>query len=199
MRLHQPSVLPEFFFFTDEARSPDPMAAVRCLPPGSGVVFRHYSLANREFLARALARIAKQKRLLFLLAGDWKMAARVGAAGVHWPEGMARFAVGVRSRKNWLVTVAAHSPAALNRARAIKAQAAFLSPVFATPSHPEAKPLGPIRFALMSQKVRLKVLALGGVNKISSRRLGSADGFATAGNYFNAPRPSRRRELVREE
>jgi thiamine-phosphate pyrophosphorylase len=184
MRLHHRPSLPEFFFFTDESRGIDPLAAVSCLPIGSGIVFRHYGAPDREALAKKLARMAKERRLVLLVAGDWKLAARVGAHGVHWPEGLARHGVGVRGRRNWLVTVAAHSRLALNRARKIKAEAAFLSPVFPTVSHPKSKPLGPLRFALLSRNAGMKVIALGGINNITGRLLHNAAGIATASLTF---------------
>jgi thiamine-phosphate pyrophosphorylase len=184
MRLHQLTSWPKFFFFTDEVRGIDPLLAARRLPVGSGIVFRHYGAPDREALAKKLARIAKEKRLVLLVAGDWKLAARVGAHGVHWPEGLARHGVGVQGRRNWLVTVAAHSPLALNRARQIKAEAAFLSPVFPTISHPEAKALGSLRFALMSRNVGIKVIALGGISKTTRRMLRNAAGIATASLTF---------------
>jgi thiamine-phosphate pyrophosphorylase len=198
MRLHQPRRLPEFFFFTDEARRIDPLAAARSLPVGSGIVFRHYSVKNREELARKLAGIAKERRLVLLIAGDWKMAARVGANGVHWPEGLARHGTGVFGRRKWLVTVAAHSQAALNRARELKADAAFLSPLFPTPSHPEAKPLGILRFALMSRMAGVRVVALGGVSKAKSKEIRAANGIATASLISSSSRskPKGRRESV---
>ncbi|MCS5604321.1 MAG: thiamine phosphate synthase, partial [Alphaproteobacteria bacterium] len=74
-----------------------------------------------------------------------------------------------RRRPGWLVTAAAHSLAALNQAARIGADAALLSPVFATQSHPAVPFLGAMRFAAMARKAALPVYALGGV---SSKNIG---------------------------
>ena len=47
----------------------------------------------------------------------------------------------------------------------------FLSPAFATPSHPAARPLGVWRWAAMARRAGAPVLALGGVDGRSARRL----------------------------
>jgi thiamine-phosphate pyrophosphorylase len=47
----------------------------------------------------------------------------------------------------------------------------FLSPVFATASHPGAAALGPARWVRMARFARLPVAALGGIDGASIRRL----------------------------
>jgi len=47
----------------------------------------------------------------------------------------------------------------------------FVSPVFATRSHPGARALGPIRFALMVRGLPIPVIALGGMTAKRARRL----------------------------
>jgi thiamine-phosphate pyrophosphorylase len=63
-----------------------------------------------------------------------------------------------------ILTVACHDRAALARAKALGADAAFLSPVFPTASHPGARGLGGLRAALLARQAGLPVLALGGVS-----------------------------------
>jgi len=82
--------LPSLWLMTDDARLPDPEAAIRSLPPGAGVIFRHYGHKDRAMLATRLAALCRQRRLVFFVAGDWRLAAGVGAAGLHLPEYLAR-------------------------------------------------------------------------------------------------------------
>ncbi|MFP6690036.1 MAG: thiamine phosphate synthase, partial [Alphaproteobacteria bacterium] len=80
----------------------------------------------------------------------------------------------------WLITVAAHSRAALHHAAMCGADAALLSPVFATESHPERRPLGPEGFNLLAARAALPVYALGGIDRHNAARLlcGRAAGIA---------------------
>jgi len=167
---------PTLILVTDEVRLPDPLAAAAALPPGSGVLLRHYGDPARAARADALAALCRRRRLVLLVAGDWRLAARLGAAGLHLPEGLARHgvlapALGWCRRRRALLTVAAHSPRALGRAAALGADAALLSPVFPSRSHPGAPVVGPLRLGLWSHRARLAVIALGGVSAAKVRRL----------------------------
>lgn len=171
----RPSV-PARLLVTDERRRPDPLPLAARLPVGDGIVFRHYGADDRPALARRLAKIAKARRVVLLVAADWRLAESVGAAGVHLPEGMLRSGrlaplLGWARRKGRLVTAACHSPAALGVARRLKVSAVLLSPVFPTASHPGAPVLGPLRFTIWTRRAGLPVIALGGITSITARRL----------------------------
>lgn len=164
--------LPALLLLTDAGRLPDPIPAMRRLPRGAGVVLRHYEVPERTRLARQLAAICRMRDLVFLVAGDGALAAEVGADGLHLPEALAgRARVWRRRRPEWLITAAAHGLPALLGAGACGADAALLSPVFATASHPDARALGPLRFARMVRASRIPVYALGGVNRHTAPRL----------------------------
>ncbi|MDA8232051.1 MAG: thiamine phosphate synthase [Magnetospirillum sp.] len=178
--------LPRRLLVTDAGRRPDPLPAAAALPAGSGIVFRHYGAPGRAALAARLATLAKARRLVLLVAGDWRLADRVGAAGVHLPEGMlfsGRLAplLGWARRKGRAVTAACHGPAALARARRLGVCAALLAPVFATASHPGAPAIGPVRFAAWTRRAGLPVIALGGVTPRTARRLNGSGAAGIAG------------------
>ena len=84
-------------------------------------------------------------------------------------------------RPDWIVTAAAHSRAALFRAARAGADAALLSPVFWTASHPLAPALGPLRFAAWCRSSPLPVYALGGISARTARRLRAGGGAGFAG------------------
>lgn len=168
--------LPGLILMTDPLRLLDVEAAVRRLPRGSAVILRHYTEAERAALARRLAALARVRRVRLLVAGDERLALAVGAGGLHLPEGMARRRALAKpgchpKRPGFLVTAAAHSPMAVARAARAGADAVLLSPVFATASHPRARPLGVVRFARMCRAAALPVFALGGVDGAAARRL----------------------------
>jgi thiamine-phosphate pyrophosphorylase len=168
--------------FTDD-READWEAAARALAracPGAGlVVVRARDAAKRAALAERLAGIAP-----LLIAGDADLAARSGAAGLHLPEARMGEAMDWRARHpRWIVTAAAHSLRAVLRARQV--DAVFLSPVFATASHPGAKALSPARAASIAAAARVPVYALGGVTAGNAGRLApSFSGIAAIGSLL---------------
>jgi len=177
---------------TDRERLANPVPVVETLPRGSAVILRHYGDPEREALAFRLASVCRGRDLRLLIAEDISLAVRVRAHGIHLPE--ARVAIPARTwrthgRHEWLVTAAAHSPGAVMRAARAGAHAVLLSPVFPTKSHPDAAPIGPLRFAAWVRESPLPVYALGGISVSSARRLASsgAAGFAGIGGFRNEP------------
>lgn len=166
--------LPPLALLTDSARLADPVPALLRLPVGSLVVFRHYQAADRSFLAFKLARLCRERRLALLVAGDFSLAVRLGA-GVHLAEGLARLAQPRlrlwHRRRRRLLTAAAHGRVALQRARAIGADAAFLGSVFPSESHPDGRCLGSLIFRRLTRRAGLPVYALGGVRSSTVGRL----------------------------
>ena len=159
--------IPPIWLFTDSTRLPDPRPSVARLPRGlAGVVFRHDDHPDRARLGRDLARICRARRLILVVAGDVRLAAALGA-GVHLRGG--RWPGPVRIKG--LVTSSAHGLADLHRASHAGASLAFLSPVFATASHPEAPSLGPARWSGLARAASIAVAALGGIDGYSVRRL----------------------------
>lgn len=167
--------VPWLVLVTDR-RLADPVGAVARLPRGAAVILRDPDPAARAMLGRRLAPLCRARGVMLLVSGDWRLAARLGAAGVHLPEGLARRGelaalLGWRARRGAILSVAAHGAAALHRAGELGADLALLSPVFATRSHPGAPTLGPVRFAVLARGAGLPVLALGGLTPKTARRL----------------------------
>jgi thiamine-phosphate pyrophosphorylase len=148
---------------TDARRCPDPLAVVRRLPPGSGVILRDYDHPARWDLARRLAAVCRKRRLVLLVGGDLQLARTLGAQGLHLPERLIGKFVKKDLAAGLLLTVAVHSREAMDRAAAIGADAVLLSPVFRTASHPHMKPLGLHRFSVLVRESKVPVYALGGL------------------------------------
>jgi thiamine-phosphate pyrophosphorylase len=175
---------------TDENHLKGPQAIVRSLPSGSAVILRHYGDPNRGEIAKQLIAETRGRHIRVLIAGDVRLALRVGAHGIHVPEAMARHCALTWQnwqKPSWLVTAAAHSPKALLRAERLGAHAALLSPVFTTTSHPNSKPLGVIQFASWCRTSPLKIYALGGVTQANARRLKGCNiqGIAGISDFIN--------------
>ena len=128
-------------------------------------------LPDRANLARSLKRLCQRRGLRLLVAGDPRLATKVGADGIHFSEAAAQRRLARLPHRPRLLTVSCHDAAAVHRAEYLGADACLLSPVFLTESHPGARPLGPWRFARLAHTAKLPVYALGGVNQRTIRRL----------------------------
>lgn len=157
------------FFLTDDAH--EPLAAVRALPHGSVIIIRARNDARRMALAAQLKGLGH-----ILLAADDPVLARQ-LDGIHLPEARAKEATHWRARHpGWIISVAAHNPRILHGVP--HADVFLLSPVFATTSHPGAKPLTPARARLMARETDRPVIALGGVNADNAKLLTGFCGIA---------------------
>lgn len=132
---------------------PDLWRALRRLPPGSGVIFRHHQTpqSQRQELFRRVRRITRARGLMLI-------AANPPLPGL------------IHGRVRGATTWPAH-----NRLEAIagmKARAGLLliSPVYETRSHPGAKALGPARVVRIGHGLGLPIIALGGMDERRWRR-----------------------------
>jgi thiamine-phosphate pyrophosphorylase len=167
---------PVLWLFTDRRVVPDPLAAIARLPPGlAGVVFRDDDAPDRAALGARLAQACRRRRVAFVVAGDARLARALGA-GLHARRGAA--ARTLLRRGAWR-TASAHDGRELRRARR-GSDIVFLSPAFATESHPGAPALGPRRWAALARGAApAVVLALGGITGQTAGRLGRiCAGFA---------------------
>jgi thiamine-phosphate pyrophosphorylase len=176
-RLKPVAGVPRAILVTDPVRLPDPRPLLGQLPPGAVVLLRPYDGADRQGRAQAVAAACRRHRVRLVVAADWRLAAAIRADGVHFPEWMARrgclaAAVGWVRRRGGLLTAACHSRMALARARGLGVNAAILSPVFSTASHPGAVGIGAVRWRSWARAAGLPVIALGGVTAGSALRLG---------------------------
>lgn len=156
MRANQPP-WPRDWLMTDERMGERLWDAIGRLPAGTGgIVFRHYSLdpANRLDLGKRVAALAHERKLTLAVARDVALAERVGAQLVHnpWESGGLPFSLSVHDERE------AHA------ARASGPDLVFVSPVYATRSHPDAEALGAERAARLAQIAACPAIALGGMS-----------------------------------
>lgn len=141
---------------TDD-RQADWASAAKRLGPGVVVVVRARQAMRRRAVAKELSSIAK-----VLVADDAELAEQIGAAGLHLPQLRMKEAMHWRARHPaWIITSSAHSLKALMATAGL--DAVFLSPVFATNSHPGARPLTAVRAAFIAAHAQIPIYALGGV------------------------------------
>jgi thiamine-phosphate pyrophosphorylase len=159
---------PELWLISDERNDAALDGALTRLPPGSGFIYRHYHLDPQDRVARfnALARIARRRGHLLILADSAQTATEWGAHGIY---GAPR-ALDPR-RAGLLRLAAAHSAREIAEANRAGADAVLLSAAFPTRTHPGAASLGPLRFRLLAALSRAPVIALGGMTQRGADRL----------------------------
>jgi len=180
----QTEALPRLFAMTDDLRGADPLALIDRLVPGSGLVFRHYDHPHRAQLAGEVVSRCRKRGIFCLVAGDIGLAAATGADGAHLPEQQlagARRAIKAYQGGGGWITAAAHSRAAARAAEQAGVDGLFVSPVFATSSHPGTRGLGLNRFARMIRPLRVPVFALGGITFETIKRVSFAGAYGIAG------------------
>ncbi len=155
--------LPCLWLMTDERVSDARLlAAVARLPRGGGgILFRHHATGAkaRRALFDRVAAIARRRRLVLLLAGSARQAKAWGADGWHGRDHRG----GVR---RMLHSAPVHDARELVAARRGGADMIFVSPLFVTRSHPGARVLGRVRFAVLAVHAPMVVMALGGVRAV---------------------------------
>jgi thiamine-phosphate pyrophosphorylase len=193
-------VTPRLVVITDPAFEPGAVVsavqgALTTLPCESlAVQWRDKRQAPDLALARAL-REATRGRALFVVNGDIELARSLGACGVHlgghggsasqvW---RAREALGPSS----FVSVAAHDDDGVRRAVADGADAALVSPIFATPGKGIPRGIAAVR-AARRLAPGLSIYALGGVDgtNVASCLEAGATGVAVIRAVLAASNPA---------
>ena len=145
--------LPRLWLMTDERMGDAVLSSIKRLPKGSGVIFRHYSLApvERAVLFGAVKRLARARRLMLVFRG------RHGGHGRH----------------RGALTAPVHSIPERIAAERNGARLIFVSPVFPTRSHPGSRALGRVGFGQLIRGSAVPVIALGGMTPKRARSLGA--------------------------
>ncbi|PZQ23360.1 MAG: thiamine monophosphate synthase [Sphingopyxis macrogoltabida] len=210
----QPLPLPSRWLFSDERLVPGIAAIAARMPPGSGIVLRddRRRPAARWRLLRRLARIARARALMLLLADTPEQAWRWGADGVYLRQRHAGQAARAR-RIGLCVAMPVHDHAEARRARRAGAAIAFISPLHPTRSHPGAAHLDRRRWLALARASRIgapaptktrAAVALGGMNPARARALqraskasGITPGWAAIDSWMEkAARRDQKRKAV---
>jgi thiamine-phosphate pyrophosphorylase len=135
---------------TDPRLGDDLLSAIQRLPVRSGVIFRHYDLNDSERLKLfAQVRRTCARRGHMLLIGGLDHGRHAGA-----------------------VSAPVHDLRELAEVKRLGIPLLFISPVYATGTHPGARPLGLSRFKQLAARAKpAKVIALGGMTRNRARSL----------------------------
>ncbi len=157
-----PVSLPPLLFLTDPLRTPFPWETAARLPPGAGVIYRHFGGSDAVETAKRLREATARQGVRLLISLDVELAERVEADGLHLPERALHRAGTLRSAKTgWLLTGAWHGELSPDH----PVDALILSPVFPAGGTSRArKALGRDGFDRLAAVAGRPVYALGGLN-----------------------------------
>ncbi|WP_114096423.1 thiamine phosphate synthase [Thalassospira profundimaris] len=188
-------VIAPVILITDDLRLPDPVAAIKQLPPDSMVIFRHYDHPHRARLAATLRQICRARHIPFLVANDLSLALTVSADGLHLPQ----YRILQTPHIYWqiprdiVVTSACHDMLTLRHLALLPARyrpdGVLISPVFPTRSHPGAPTLSHrtvLHMASICKHLGITPIGLGGINAKTCRNLRSSSLASLAGIGFSS-------------
>jgi thiamine-phosphate pyrophosphorylase len=150
--------IPARWLMTDERMGDSLWRALTRLPPGSGVVFRHYATPERErrIVLRRVIRVASARRLVVVVAGN----STIAADGVHG-----------RVQTHGIRTWPTHSRVEALAGWRAGADALFVSPIHVTRSHQGAAGMGPAQAMRIGRGLRIPLIALGGMTESRWRKI----------------------------
>ncbi|MCG6874193.1 MAG: Nudix family hydrolase [Betaproteobacteria bacterium] len=143
---------------------------LECLQRRLAAGLRLVQVRERSMPARALARLVERvvaaahpASARVLVNGDIDVARAAGADGVQLTE---RQLMTIEARPELaLVGASCHNSDALHRAESLGADFAVLGPVKATPTHPDAVPLGWDGFGTIATRAAIPVYGIGGLTR----------------------------------
>lgn len=154
------------------------------------MIFREYDLKSkeREILAREILAICRKENRKFIIGKNLELARKLKADGVHFSD-KDHLPLQIFNRQNWprkfIFSFACHNFLSVLKSQQLKADMIFVSPVFATKSHPNVAPLGLRELSKIIRVSKISIFALGGVNEKNIRslqKLGIA-GFGAIGLF----------------
>ena len=138
---------------------------------------------NEELILNIKKACQKQGRK-FILSNNLKLAIKLDLDGVYFPSfnKSINFNKG-NFKKKFIIIGSAHSIKEIKIKERQGVQLIFLSPLFRLKKNNRF--LGPIRFNLLASKTNIKVIALGGINKLNFKKLNLVKSYGFAGiSYF---------------
>jgi len=183
-------------FFTDRTKVLNFDKTIQNLPRNSTILIREYDLDKkpREEFAQKIIQLARPKQLKILIGKDFELARKIKANGVHFSDLNKiplQFLKKKSLPKNFIFSISCHSFRSFLKAKKLKPDIIFISPIFATTSHIGATTFGLKNLAKISFQTKKakylgnsvwepQIFALGGINlnNIKSVRKLAISGFA---------------------
>jgi thiamine-phosphate pyrophosphorylase len=185
--------------FSDRRKISDFDKIIKILPKNSAIIIREYDLdknARAVFASKIFKSARKRPDLKILVGKDFALAKKFKADGIHFSDFdklPLQFYRKNSFPKNFIFSFSCHSFKSLLTLKNKGLNMVFISPIFPTTSHNEAKCLGAqnlAKIAVQNKKQNyfdLPLYALGGVNKENLRILKKLplQGFGAIDYFLN--------------
>lgn len=153
----------------------------------SGIQFVQYrskqlSLEQYADLAVELIALCHQYHAKFLLNGlqTQPLLSKLGVDGLHLPSSDCHQLLTRPINADFILSVACHNRAELQRANSLVADVVLLSPIFVTPCCPNKVPLGWLQFSNLAEEANAPVYALGGLGRGDDQTANSYGAYGIA-------------------
>ena len=134
-----------------------------------GIIYRNYNAQKRENELIKIAKACKKKRYPLFISNDIKLAIKYKAEGIYIPSFNKTQNFTNLEKKNIIILGSAHNQREIQNKIYQNCSAIFLSPVF----HVEKskKFLDIYKFNYLSQRNKIRILALGGISEENIHKL----------------------------
>ena len=128
---------------------------------------------TRVSIAKELKRICRRHNVPFIINNDYMLALYTDASGIHlgredakkMPVYVLRKIAGILGKKKFIIGISANTLGEAREAAKEPADYIGFGPVFRSPTKPQLKPSGIKLLKKIAGKVKMPVVAIGGINK----------------------------------
>ena len=149
-----------------------------------GIIFRNYTEKNNKYEILKIKHFCKINNRKFYLANNIKLAINLNLDGAYIPSFAKSLNIkNYKFKKNFLLMGSAHNINQIKQKEKQNVDLIFLSPLFKTKNYKNG--LGVIKFNLLSNLSKKKIIALGGINKKNIKKLKLTNTYGFSGiSYF---------------
>jgi thiamine-phosphate pyrophosphorylase len=172
--------LPFFFVFIDSFDE----KYIRKLNKKVAIIYRNYSVKYNKELICKIKDSCKKNKIKFFLANDLRLATNLGLDGVYLPSFNKSLNISkTNMKKKFLIIGSAHTIQEIKNKELQGATAIFIAPLLKTKKN--KKFLNIIKFNLLGQQTRKKIIALGGITDKNLKKVRMTKSYGFAGiSYF---------------
>ena len=149
-----------------------------------GIIFRNYKENHNKDKIIQLRQFCKSNNKKIYLANNFKLAIKLNLDGVYIPSfNKSLMFKNLNLKKNFIILGSAHNIREIKIKEKQGVDVIFLSPLFKTKKY--KKCLEIIKFSIISNISKKKIIALGGINKNNINRLKITNAYGFSGiSYF---------------
>jgi len=178
----KPSALSPYIFMTDPERVPNLEKAIKGLPQGAAIIYRHFGRPDRLSEALALRQMTFALGQQFLIGADAELAVKVGADGVHFRRDTAMVQPRLWRERcpEWIISMAGLKSGNYSGDLSVL-DGLLVSSVFNSKSSSAGDPIGISALKHQVKTHPCPIFALGGINSQTASKLTGSGAAGVAG------------------